>query len=254
VTDSALSVPALAETALGSTPGAQASTNAIARLQRSEPFLKLLAARSNRYHIALNWWKAQVVLVAALPVALTLAQIFIPTMKPLVSAYVVVAILLLEPLFDRLQERRREEGARVQEVFDRTLYDLPWPEASLGEPPNQSDVDIWALREKRRLPPNEQERWIDWYPAAVGGVPLAAARIMCQRANGWWDSRQRKTFEDALRLGGIVTAIVLFVIGVLFDRRMSAVVEQFVIVAPLVAWSWREAERNLSMSLRHRVG
>jgi predicted pore-forming effector associated with SMODS systems len=228
--------------------------NAIPVLQNDEESLNLLAARSDRYACAFTVFSTQFVLAVAVPVILSLVQSLVPAMRSWATAYGVVIVLLIEPWLDRWQQRFREEAARVQERFDRRLFDLPWPRASLGSELSTADVSVWARRGRRRASGAERERWKNWYPVAAGEVPLAVARVICQQANAWWDSRQRGRSINLLRLGGFILGVALVAFALLTDPRLSVFVEHVLTVAPLVSWCLREAERHdRTVRARERV-
>jgi hypothetical protein len=57
------------------------------------------------------------------------------------------------------------------------------------------------------------EKIKDWYSPRVGELPLAIARILCQRTNCWWDSKLRQRYSSFLRLGGIIVFGTIIIIG-----------------------------------------
>ena len=230
------------------------SGNAIPALQNDDEALNLLAARSNRYQCAFNVFSAQFVLAVVVPIVLSLLQSFVPATRSWAAAYGAAMVLLFEPWFDRLQQRFREQAARVQEVFDRRLFDLPWPDASFGQPTSTADISIWADAGRRAPSETEQQRWRDWYPAVAGGVPIAVARVICQQANAWWDARQRERSINLLRVGGSLLAVSLVTIALVADFSFSVFLEHLMTVAPLVSWCLREADRHeRTVRARERV-
>jgi hypothetical protein len=153
-----------------------------------------------------------------------------------------------------LQQRFREQAARVQEQFDRRLFELTWPRTSLGSEPSAADVSVWARRGRRHASTIEQERWENWYPVAAGEVPLVVGRVICQQANAWWDARQRDRSIYLLRLGGLLLAMALVAVALISDQRLSVFFENLMTVAPLVSWCLREADRHeRTVRARERV-
>jgi uncharacterized membrane protein len=50
----------------------------------------------------------------------------------------------------------------------------------------------------------------DWYPPAVGQLPLPLSRAVCQRANCWWDAGLRRRY--AATSLGVISAILAITI------------------------------------------
>lgn len=222
--------------------------------QNHPTWLAYQAAKGNRYRAARRFWWTQVVLAVLLPIALGVWQLVDARVAHWVAAYATVVVLALEPWLDREQQRRREQAARVQEVFDRTLFGIPWPEAALGAPPDHADMHLWAQGRRDRPAAATQTRWLDWYPPAVRQVPLWIARLLCQYANGWWDATLRRDLAAGYRGISALVAAVLIIWGMALDTRLSTVATYAVTVAPLLSWCWREAGRHDAMRAgRERV-
>lgn len=221
--------------------------------QNGEQAIEWLAARYDRYQQVQVTWSVQVALVLIAPAVLTFLQPLDPSIQRWAATYATF-ILCLELLLDRAQDRFRREGAFVQEQFDRFLYQLPWPRASLGEPPPVNDVTLWARRGKAAATNVEQMRWRDWYPHVLGRLPLAVARLGCQHANGWWDARQRRTFAGVLRLIGSLIPAALLIRSLTYDLTVGATASTLATLAPLIVWCWREAARHTETAeARERV-
>lgn len=217
--------------------------NDIPKRQNGPSALDWLAARHDRYRRGQMTWGTQVVLVVLVPAALTVLQTLFPSMQRWASGYGTV-ILCLDVWLDGLQDRFRRDGALVQEQFDRSLYGLPWPQASLGEPPSVNDVTLWARRGRAAASEAEQADWVNWYSPVLGRLPLTVARIACQHANGWWDATQRRTYAGALRVVAWLLPLALLVVSLARDLRVGAAFNALLTLAPIFVWCWREASRH----------
>ncbi len=66
----------------------------------------------------------------------------------------------------------------------------------------QSDVyESW----RAKMPPLE-----NWYPESVRSLPLYLGRMVCQRSNCWWDSKQRRHYAGWILFVVIVAFVAVF--------------------------------------------
>jgi hypothetical protein len=113
-------------------------------------------------------------------------------------------VLWLNPWQKRLCER----AAMIQEQFDCDVLQLPWNAIKVGGPPEPELIRECSEKYKRgtaRISPLN-----NWYPAVVGSLPLEIARIVCQRSNCWWDSKQRRAYAV-----WIIALVIVVLVGIL---------------------------------------
>ena len=93
------------------------------------------------------------------------------------------AVALLDLAFFTPQQKRvMTKAAKIQEAFD---CDVPWPEPavrSMSATAEDSERNYGVVEPSARRSQGELK---DWYPPAVGQLPLPLARAVCQRANCW---------------------------------------------------------------------
>ena len=53
----------------------------------------------------------------------------------------------------------------------------------------------------------------NWYPPEVGDLPLYVGRVVCQRANCWWDSKQRRRYAATVITGVVATFLAILWLG-----------------------------------------
>jgi SMODS-associating 4TM effector domain len=67
----------------------------------------------------------------------------------------------------------------------------------------------------------------DWYPRIVGELPLQVARIVCQRSNCWWDSKQRRRYAAWVIGGVVITSVCIlglgFIGGITVEKLLLAI-------------------------------
>jgi hypothetical protein len=228
-------------TAGGLTPPTVVTGRTLVEAQNDASSLELLAAKYDRYERATS--------VSGWAFVLMLSTVLFAVLKPLKPEWslgldlYVMAAFFVELLLDRAQESLQEEGARVQEVFDRRLYQLSWPHGWI-EKPTAETIALWAQQGRTRASSEERARWLDWYPVEVAVLPLALARMACQRANAWWDANQRESYAKYLiALSGIMLAG-LIAVAVVPDLARDTVKDNIIVWLPVPYWLMREGLRH----------
>ncbi len=127
--------------------------------------------------------------------------------------YLFVNLLLLE----RLESVHKQNAAKIQETLDTYLFNLPWNEYVTGKRP---DPELIAKTLEKRFAEDVSDLK-DWYPAAVGKVDLAFARLVCQRANAWWDTNLRRRYLWFLVTASVVVLIAVVIASVITDLTVT---------------------------------
>jgi len=116
-----------------------------------------------------------------------------------------VIVSLFEFLvFSPWADQAKEEAAKIQEMFDCAVLELPWNELVTGGKPDPESTIKHA--KAIRGDSKEISRLENWYPVKLDDLPKHVSRVICQRTNLRWDSELRKEFS----FWSILTAIVLF--------------------------------------------
>ena len=127
------------------------------------------------------------------------------------------------------QKRLRDSAARVQEAFDCEVLALPWNDVKTGKWPDPELVFEQSAKYKKwaaKMPPLE-----NWYAPAAGELPLHIGRLVCQRSNCWWDSKQRRRYAAWV----ISVVVLLFIVLLSLSLGNNFTIEDFVlkVAAPL---------------------
>ncbi|MGH9891052.1 MAG: S-4TM family putative pore-forming effector, partial [bacterium] len=223
-----------------------AKCNDIAARQNDGQFLEFQAAKNWLYDRARLVSRVQAWLAVVGPLVLATVKLVDPGFSPWAALYAVFA-LLLEPELDDLQERLRSHAARVQERFDRELFGLPWPTGAIGPQPSDEDVRRWGRRYRARM-----STWKDWYPPQVSNLPLAVARLACQRTNGFWDSALRDRYATGLSWAGLIVVGAVLVAGLARGMTVLEMVTLGVFLTPVFRWLQRTARRQRSSATSRR--
>lgn len=211
--------------------------------QNSPQGQKYLCAYSSVYSKAKTFLGVQFTLT--IPFALTWSVVLIPfpDLKPYMILYSFSITLLDVLVLDRLQSRLKEKGARIQEMFECFLFDIPWRRLQIGE-----EVDLETLNEEERSYRywhKSLDHLRNWFVSDLSTIPLLYARLICQRTNLLWDTKLRKRYVTALKtlLAVFALLVILFSIKQEFSMHLffSTVVA---IVSPAFIWGIREVTRH----------
>lgn len=86
----------------------------------------------------------------------------------------------------------------------------------------------------------------NWYPVAVGELPMHLARIVCQRANCWWDAKVRRRYAATVLMVLGVLAAIVFLLGMLADRSLESLLLSVVVpLFPAVLLAARQCNEHL---------
>jgi hypothetical protein len=232
---------------------AAADTNDIPARQNTPDVLDYQAAAKVLYGRAERLFYLQFAVGVVIPVLFAIANFVVPKLPLGTSVdkasfaawgalYGLVIILLDELVFDAWQQRWKRDAATAQEAFDTAVFQLPWRRAKVGPPPEASDIYAWARRWQRVDPSFAKVR--NWYAPVVRCAPLHLARVVCQRANLWWDSRLRERYGFVL--GSFAVALAILDIAVL--KYLGLGVDEILLatstLAPAFRWAIREQKRQ----------
>lgn len=151
-----------------------------------------------------------------------------------------ITVALLDALcIARALARLKKRGALIQQMFDCDLFQLPWQQLRCGSRPDPGEV--MADGQDHLKEGTSRDRLLDWYPPAVGALPLWLARVVCQRASFCWDLAQRDRVRGGLTTILVVLTIAVFLIALLRgDTVQQMILTVYVPLAPAVLWTLRE--------------
>lgn len=197
--------------------------------QNTERQIQRLAAQRQLYASAKRIFGWQVVLSGPATVVMAFLVIAIPTLKGYAALWGITVALCDLFWLTPWQKRLRDSAARVQEAFDCDVLALPWNDVKAGKWPDPELVFEQSEKYKKwaaKMPPLE-----NWYAPAVGELPSHIGRLVCQRSNCWWDSKQRRRYAAWV----ISVVVLLFVVLLSLSLGHNFTIEDFVlkVTAPL---------------------
>jgi len=216
--------------------------NAIPSKQNEDKNLSLLRARRRLYKAAKRYQGAVVLVTLLLPIVSLSAAAFAPGAK----AYVAAAALLFgvcEVIFlDRWHKGLMKTAAKLQEDFDCDVLEMRRNEFLEGA--SVDPEEVYDLSAKKSSPEGEQQLR-DWYPVAVGSVPMHVGRILCQRENLLYDGNVRKTYSRLLRIGLLLLVAGFSVYSIAASLKVDAFLLTVLAPAtPILNWTLREFFRQ----------
>jgi uncharacterized membrane protein len=168
---------------------------------------------------------------------------YAPATKGWVGLFAIVTILtdllFLEPWVKKLQET----GARIQEQFDTSVYDLPWNKVRAGDRIDAGTLHSLVTSHEQRYP--KVDGFLDWYPTVVGQVPMTFARLICQWSSIQWDASLRNFFCLVYTIGifAILLGALVYAMAAGYDMQ-AVVLSVFMPLLPAVLQVYRERGKN----------
>ena len=213
----------------------------ISTRQNLEDNLQRLSAQSYLYSRAKLLSGIQAALAGATPVLGVVAIQLCTGAQPWASLAGIVVTLFNRIFLDPWHDGFRKVAARIHEDFDCRVLNIPWNEALLGQRP--AIEKIYEAAARARVASEAQLK--NWYPPAVADLPEHKARVVCQRANCWWDGKLRRHYRcKILIVLGLISLIVF-----LMCFRIGMNLQDFVLsvaapLLPFLLWGVCEARRQ----------
>lgn len=197
--------------------------NLISTQQNESPCIDRLVAQERLYGRSKHWLGAQLWLALIGGIAGSVTAYLYADLKFAVGLYGLF-VLVLEALWLNPRHKQwREAGAHALEDFDNRLLGMKWNSYRAPEPKSLSDL----LNEHgQHTPQTLNPELLNWYQPVgqsaqrkLDDLPLPLARLVCQRQNVWWDSRQRQAYAEWLRWILFGSMVLTAVFAVLYVRQ-----------------------------------
>lgn len=210
--------------------------NGITDRQNSEESLRLLKAQRHLYTLAKRYSTADFSVSVPLIVSLSLISVFFTGFE-VWYAFASIVVLGVGKAMRSVSDTYREKAAIVQNKFDEAVLDFAPNRFLVGSDVPAEEIKSYA----DNISKADDRELKNWYPVAVAELPLPQARIVCQRANCYWNFKQRKDYLFGLMGLGLIAAILVAGAGL---RASSSVEEILLYVAmpalPIISWGLSE--------------
>jgi hypothetical protein len=217
--------------------------------QNTPKQLQRLGAQRQLYATAKRIFVLQITLSGPVTVGLAVLVRAYPTTEAAVALWGFILLAFNVLWFAPWLDKRRTAGARIQEVFDCDVLDLPWKEIKMGAKPDpelvkeQSDKDS---KNAARMPPLH-----DWYAPSVADIPLHLGRLVCQRSNCSWDAGLRRRY--ATLVIGVLAIICVLVLVLSLEHNYTLQDFLLKVVAPLapaLGLGYRQFTEQIAAAVR----
>jgi hypothetical protein len=195
--------------------------NSIADRQEEDIQLKRLLAQRRLYSRAKTLLAAQTILAVPGAIIWYALVVWKPDLKVFAALWGTVVTLADFFVFTPWQQGLKDKAARIQELFDCDVLELPWEDITVGQRASVETVAEWGA-----LKPGESYgdfKLPGWYPKDVAPLSIELGRAVCQRTNCWWDSRLRRKY--AAWVVGVVVSLLL--VGVAIGIGLKTPLDNF---------------------------
>ncbi|MEV0283497.1 S-4TM family putative pore-forming effector [Kribbella sp. NPDC050820] len=168
----------------------------IKQRQNEEEHLRRLLAYSRHYQIAHRWRRARALGTVGLASVGPILALAIPASSEVVAAVSAGWLVLGRTLLTWLEQRSTLDAVRTQELFDTSLFHLPWNTPLVGRPPAPEDQAAAARHIK------DDTKYRDWYSIELGNTPWPADVLLCQRQSMVWSRRDHHAYGTTVLITG----------------------------------------------------
>ena len=183
--------------------------NNILTKQNEEINLQRLAAQRELYSSAKRTQFVQLLFTIIIPIGLSLLGMFFPETRIAGITFGLFMMVINMVLFERMIKFKREKAAKIQEVFDCEVLEMPI--SPLKSVDGITIEDVLTNYHAHSKIESNVEKIRDWYSREIEGLPIEVARLICQRSNCSWDIGLRKKFLRIISIlfGTVVIGLVL---------------------------------------------
>lgn len=193
-------------------------------IQNEERQLQRLAAQRQLYTCTKTIIGYQFLFSGPLTILLMFIAISHPSIKVWVALWGIGLWLIDILCLSKYQKQLKEKAAIIQERFDCDVLGLAWNPLKANDSIDYELIKEYSDKYNNSKPPMPSIR--DWYPISVEQLPLALGRLVCQRANCWWDSNQRRRYAKLLAFTLLILVLGMFIVGLLANLTL----ENFILI------------------------
>jgi len=148
----------------------------------------------------------------------------------------------LTPSIDKL----KKEAAKIQELFDCDVFDLPWNDViTEGKRPSIEDIIEYSNKYLEAGKDLGFRSLLHWYPSEIDKLPLGVARIVCQRCNIRWDAHLRRKLSFYLGLISVGMFLIMLIISTWGELSLKQFFEKIIAPClPIWIFSIRYIQQN----------
>ena len=196
--------------------------------QSEEKNIDRLCAQKRLYIEAQQVFVLQIILTVPITILLSLVKTVVAFLKIDISAYVLVygiSLTLIDLLVINLViSNLKSNAAKVQELFDCTVYDLEWNRFCCGKKPTQKTINKHSRVFKSSGKPITKLR--GWYPIELATQSSLKAIVLCQKTNLSYDTVIRKQFKSKTLVVSSITLTILIFFALIRNFSLKDFISQ----------------------------
>lgn len=131
------------------------------------------------------------------------------------SASVGISSTLFVGMLSDFLKRKKEDAAKIQELFDTSVFDLPWDSMSVGDKPDTGMILKKSKKFNKKHP--NYTGFVDWYTIKAATFKYPEAIVFCQQQNLHWDNLLRKKIVWLSTTTLIIILVSMAALGILND-------------------------------------
>lgn len=196
--------------------------NMISTKQNAARQIDRLAANRQLYATAKRIFGWQVFIGGPVAVICAAIALLRPDLKGPIAAWSLAVVVLDLFWLVPWQKSLKRSAAGIQEEFDCDVLGLNWNDLKAGKRPDPELVRRESEKYQRwskRMPSLE-----DWYPPRVDELPIEVGRIVCQRANCWWDATQRRKYAAWLLGTVVIISIIICALALSHEASFESLI------------------------------
>lgn len=211
--------------------------------QNEAEALQLLAAQRQLYSEEKQLLLVQVVLALGVSLIAFTVVSMLPQYTSQANAIAFLVAVIDSFLIQYLLGGKKKSAAKIQELFDCNLLQLPW---NAGQKP-VPEVSIAAAD---RHPTANKASLENWYLGKLAEVPFSVARIVCQMTNVSYDAAIRKQYAIFLGFALGTLLLVSLLLGICCatpaDKLFSGILFPFLPGISFIALQIKEHVQAIS--------
>ena len=206
--------------------------NDIVTKENQPTFIDRLLAQRNLYSKAKLLSETLFVLCILVPVGLSFAKYFFPCIAIIAEIVVVYGFsaTILRLVLKDATENYQGLAARIQQIFDTELFDIPWNTPLCGSKPLYEEIYRYSRKGDRSSLSN-------WYDEIIATLPKSVGALVCMRTNVIYDKGLRKKYFIGCVFVLILATFSILVLGFAKNTKLWDVfLYGLVPLMPIVTW------------------
>lgn len=222
--------------------------NTIPTDQNEQRQLERLSAQRELYSSAKRGYLLQIGGNVLIPITLVIVSFF-QIKVAIVTALFGINFFVMDLIFITPNiAKKKSKAAKIQELFDCDVLKIT--KSPLKSADDVSVEEVLTHYEAHSKVQSNVEKVRDWYAFEVGNVNIALARLICQRANCWWDKKMRNEYINTLRAISIFLPLLLVIFAAIINMHLVNVVLVLSGLLPLFRFANKEYSDHVSATDR----